>query len=352
MGNQQVRRGGRSPRPGALLVAILLATAAPAPSSAEEVMIDGVAAQVGGDIVLVSEVTQMAAPIEERMRKAGMPPDEIMTMREDVLDRLIESRLIADVVRRLELSASEEEVSRAIEGIARDTGLTVAQLEQSVASHGLTRDEYRAKIRSEIERSKVLNSAVRQQVRIEPEEVELLFQQEFADQPEGGEEVHVRHLLVAFGPQFNRDQLTACGIVEEARERIASGESSFAAVTTEVSDANRQRGGDLGWIHSRELAGWMGPVVDDLDVGQLSEVIETRFGCNLLTIEGRRDFQRITFEQAKPKLENILFRQKMETAYSEWVDTLRSQTYIERKGAFSHGGPDKSFDATQTSPGG
>jgi peptidyl-prolyl cis-trans isomerase SurA len=362
-----VRRDGLRLRPatavrtvGSLGLALCLTGAVPA--TAGEVMIDGVAAQVGSDIVLVSEVNQMAAPIEERMLKAGMPADEIMSMREDVLDRLIESRLIAEVVRRLELSASEDEVTRAIEGIAREAGLTVAQLEQSVAGHGLTRDEYRAKIRSEIERSKVLNSTVRQRVKIEPEEVEILFQQEFADQPEGGEEVHVRHLLVAFGPQFNRDQFTACGIVETARERIVSGEISFAAAATELSDANPQRGGDMGWIHSRELAGWMGPVIDELDVGDVSDVIETRFGCNLLTIEERRDFQRVTFEQAKMRLENVIFRQKMEAEYTAWVDTLREQTYIERKGAFGHGaggstigdsnssqGP--TFDASQPSPG-
>ena len=138
---------------------------------ADKRLVDGVAAQVGSDIVLVSEVLEMAAPIEKQMKAGGAPPGQIAAMRSEVLERLIEGRLIASVVRRLELSATQEEIDNAIHGIAQETGLTQRELTDSVASHGLTYDEYRAKIADEIERSKVINALVRSQVRIEPEEV-------------------------------------------------------------------------------------------------------------------------------------------------------------------------------------
>ncbi|MCZ6785377.1 MAG: SurA N-terminal domain-containing protein, partial [Proteobacteria bacterium] len=310
-----------------------------AAAGAAEEVIDGIAAQVGTDIVLISEVNQMAAPVEERMRNAGAPPGEVARMRADILDRLIEGRLMADVVRRLELGASDAEVEDAIAGIAQDTGISVAQLQRSVASHGLTMDEYRAKIRDEIERSKVLNTMVRSRVRIEPDEVQALYAREFGDQPQGGEEVHLRHLLVAYGAELHRDQVTACNAAEEARAEIADGRATFAAVARRISDANPTSGGDMGWIHEKDLASWMVPAVKKLgDAGGISDVIETGFGCNLLEMVGRRDFQPVTFEQARPRIENLLMRQKMEVAYGEWVETLRAQTYIERKGTFSDAG--------------
>ena len=312
------------------VLALVLATA----STAAEQLVDGIAAQVGGDVVLISEVNQMAAPVEERMRDAGAPEVEVGRMRADVLDRLIEARLMAEVVRRLELTATDAEVDEAISGIARDTGISVDQLERSVASHGLNMDEYRAKIRDEIERSKVLNSMVRSRVRIENHELRSMYVAEFSNQPTGGEEVHLRQLLVAFGPQFHRDMDTACAAAEDARERIGQGQATFPAVAREVSDANASRGGDLGWIHESELAGWMADVVDDLGEGGLSDVIKTRYGCNLLELVGRRQFQPVTFDQVKEQLERRLMRQKMEVAYAEWVETLRAQTYIERKGVF------------------
>jgi parvulin-like peptidyl-prolyl isomerase len=68
--------------------------------------------------------------------------------------------------------------------------------------------------------------------------------------------------------------------------------------------------------------------------GDLSEVVSMPFGCNLLKLVDRRDFQRITFEQAQSQLRNILFQQKTEVEYTKWLDMLRGQTYIQRKGAF------------------
>ncbi len=321
-----------------LLLLVLLASCSAGATAAAEEVIDGIAAQVGNDIVLISEVNQMAAPVEERMRNAGAPAGEVARMRADVLDRLIEGRLMADVVRRLELGASDSEVDDAIAGIARETRISVAQLERSVASHGLTMDEYRAKIRDEIERSKVLSTMVRSRVRIEPDEVQALYAREFGDQPEGGEEVHLLHLLVAYGAELHRDQLTACNAAEEARAEIAEERATFAAVARRISDANPTRGGDMGWIHEKDLAGWMVPAVEKLGAGGISDVIVTDFGCNLLEVVGRRDFKPVTFEEARPRIENLLMRQKMEVAYGEWVETLRAQTYIERKGTFSDAG--------------
>ena len=70
--------------------------------------------------------------------------------------------------------------------IAREAGLSIEQLAQSVSAHGLDFDEYREKIRQEVERSKVVNTMVRSRVRVEGPEIEALFAQRFGDQPAGG----------------------------------------------------------------------------------------------------------------------------------------------------------------------
>jgi len=297
-----------------------------------ERLVDGIAAQVGGEIVLLSEVTQLSAPIEMRMREAGVSESEVRMMRADILERLIESRLIEGVVRRLELEASDAELTQAIQGIAQEAGLTLEQLANSVTSHGLTIEQYRDKIRDEIERTKVLSTMVRSRVEIEEYELLALFTERHSDQRSGGEEVDVLHLVVGFQ---GRDQASACEIVAAARGRIASGEVVFEQEASRISDANKQSGGRLGWIHTADIAGWMAPVVADLRPGELSAVITTGFGCNLLMLTQRREFVPVTFEGIRPELENQLFRQKMAEEYTKWIDTLRRQTYIERKGVYA-----------------
>ena len=72
----------------------------------------------------------------------------------DEVAALIEARLIDLVVRQLEFLASKTEIDNAIESIASDTGLSLAELTESVAGYGLTFEDYRLKIKSEIERAK------------------------------------------------------------------------------------------------------------------------------------------------------------------------------------------------------
>ena len=171
-------------------------------------------------------------------------------------------------------------------------------------------------------------------MQVEAEDVEALFQDRFGNQPEGGEEVYVRHLVVVPKGRSATTSGQACQLVSEARAEITSGTSEFAALAQRYSDMNADRGGDLGWIHRKDLAEWMSDRVDTMKPGELSPVIEMPFGCNLLQLVDRREFEPVTFEQAAPQLQNFIFNQKTEVEYTEWLDVLRAQTYIDRKGAF------------------
>lgn len=322
-----------------LIAPLLLATALSPPAAvAEEVLLDGIAAQVGSEIVLLSEVQELARPVEDRMRAGGVGEAEIRNMHSDALERLIEAKLIEGVVHRLEFDATEAEVDNAIRGIAQDTGLTTEQLKRSVESHGLTVAEYREKIRGEIERSKVLNAMVRSRIRVEPEEVRAVYEERFGEQKSGGTEVHLRHILVAIGNDSMRDERMACLIAEDARQKIVAGEIDFPDMARRVTDMNPQAAGELGWFHVDDLAPWMVPSLTRLQPGETSEVIPTAFGCNLLQLVDRRTFERVTLEDAEPAIVDEISRKKMDKEYLEWLETLRRNTYVARKGLYSEGG--------------
>lgn len=317
---------------GALLLALLFGT--PSTSRAAEQLVEGIAAQVGNEIVLASEVMEISRGIEERMRAAGAPPTEILKMRRDALERLIDNKLLSSVVERLELSADREEVDGAIAAIAGENGLSMEQLLTSVTSHGLSIEEYRAKIKGEIERGKVVNAMVRSRVSLGEEEVRALYEERFGDQPNGGEEVYVRHIVVMPEGRAARTGEEACALLRDARARIERGEVDFASVAREISDTNAERGGDLGWLHTKDLAGWMAGPLSSLQPDQLSDAISMPFGCNLLHLVDRRIFTPITYEQAAPQLQQFLVGKKTEEEYIEWLEVLRNQTFIDRKGAF------------------
>ena len=95
-------------------------------------------------------------------------------------------------------------------------------------------------------------------------------------------------------------------------------------------------GGELGWIHLEDLAGWMAPELLTMNQGSpISRVIDMPFGCNLLELVDRRTFQPVTLAQARPQLEQELYQAKTEEEYGKWVSSLRDRTYIERMGVYA-----------------
>jgi len=320
--------------PAGLAAALALALAGPA--AAEEELVDGIAAQVGTDVVLVSEVTRVTAPMEERIHAAGGTDADVDLIRADLLERLIERRLVEQVVRRMELQASDAEVDQAIASIASENNLTLDQLRESLESHDVEWDSYREKIRGEIQRTKILNGMVRSKVKVDEAEVRALYDERYSDQRSGGEEMHLRHLVVAGGEgkEFPRSHDEACDMVRAAQARIVGGEP-FQTVAQDTSDTNRRTGGDVGWVHEADLAPWMVDAVQDLGVGEVSPVVDMPFGCNLFQLVERRGFEAVTFEEAQAALFNEIYNKRLEEEYEKWIDEIRSHTYIDRKGMFA-----------------
>jgi peptidyl-prolyl cis-trans isomerase SurA len=315
------------------LVLLLLAPAA----RAEEAIVDGIAAQVGSEIVLVSEVAELVGPTEAAAREQGATEADLEQVRAEGLEQLIERRLLAKVVQDANLQASDADIDKAIEAIASENGLSLEQLRASLDSHGIGWSEYRVRIRGEVERQKVIQAMVGSQVSVDESELRALYQQMYAEQPTGGEAVHVRQILVLGGEGTPRGLDTACAIARDAEARIAKGES-FEALAREVSAAAPQHGGDIGWIHVDTMAEWMKQAVAGVEPGGVSRVIEVPFGCTLIGVVERKGYEPVSFEQARDSLQQELYQRKMMEKYREWMENLRKRTFIERRGYFAAAG--------------
>jgi peptidyl-prolyl cis-trans isomerase SurA len=319
-------------QPAFLLLAALLGPAGIA--SATEQLVDGIAAQVGTRIVLISEVLRSIGPQEAAMREAGAPDREIAKLRAEALDRLIEARLIEGVVANLELYAKDEEIDATIESIAQENGLTLEQLYASVIFHGMSREDYRKQIKQDLERRNVVQGLVGSDIEIEESEIRTLYDQRFGSMPATSEMVRVRQILVTFGGASNRTPEQACAIAEEARAQVLAGED-FELVARAISEVAPNEGGDIGWLERDQLAGWMTDALAPLEPGGISEVAMLPFGCSVLRLEDARVLERLSYEQAKPRLHEELWSRKMEEKYREWVENLRERTFIARRGYFA-----------------
>jgi len=100
-------------------------------------------------------------------------------------------------------------------------------------------------------------------------------------------ERHLAHIVVQWagtpGAATTRTKDEARARVEEAKAKLAAGEA-FADVAKTYSDGqNAIRGGDLGVLQKGQMAPQFDDVGFALQVGQISDVVETPFGFHILT---------------------------------------------------------------------
>jgi peptidyl-prolyl cis-trans isomerase SurA len=306
--------------------------AAPSGADAGE-LVDGIAAQVGTEVVLVSEVDRVAAPIAAKVRAKGGTDADVQMLRSDILDKLIERKLILLVAKRAEVDASEFDIDDAINNIARENKLDIEGLKKSVAAEGLPWETYRQRIREEIIQHKILNGMVRSRAKVEESQIRKLYDQRYGAMPaSGGEELHLIHMAVGADDGKPASVKAACEKVNRGLGRVRGGED-FITVATEVSQAAP----DLGWLPQNALAPWMQQAVANLQPGQVSDVIQLPVGCAVLTLVERRTVEALSYEQAKGPLRDLLAEQAFQEEYVRFIDRMRRQTYVDRRGEFAGG---------------
>lgn len=327
------RRGGRNIQVRTLpaLAVLLQALFWAAPSGGE--IVDGVAAIVNDDIITLSEVDAAGAPIyqEIRRRYGDEAQPEIARARREVLDQLINQKLMEQVIEKYEITASEGEIDSAIEDVKRQNGITHADLLEALQREGVTYDDYRDQVTKQIQRTKLM----RRQVRATKDANDVGARKYYDENPELfqlGEEAMVAHILIATPPAAPPEERAAARKkAEAALTRLNSGED-FGELAKQVSAGpTAAQGGSLGYIRRGDTVPDFEDAVFSMKKGETSGVVETKIGYHVIRVEDKKPSRTISFEESKESIRRRLVQEEIETEFQEWLDKLRSGAYVEKK---------------------
>ena len=311
------------------LLALMLSVALPGAALRAQV-IDGVAAIVDKDVVLLSDVELSARIAIDRIerQRGPLPPEAVQEVFKDALQNLIDTRLIMQYARRANLSALPVEIDRAVENIAADEGVTPDAVYRAAAAQGLARESYRRELGVQLTRMKVMSGAVRARVTVSDDDVQALFHERYSSQ-KPGMRVRARHILLPWPEQDEPEQLERMRqIAEQIRERaIETGD--FGALAQQYSRAPSRVDGGLTTFSREEVAPRIRDVVFELPPGEVTPVIETDHGLNIFQIVNRFDPAEVRYEDVEASLRAELVESKVKPGFEEWVGKLREHRYIE-----------------------
>ena len=148
------------------LMIILLGLTAAAPSYADEV-VDGVAAIVGGDIILLSEVKTA-----ETMRRDRLNPKKHLSQG-DILDDLINEHLVKQEMDRLKIEVSPQELDHALRMVLMQNHMTLDQMKAELTQDGIAFDNYKQDLSDRVRFMKFMRQYVYSKIDVTDKDIEM-----------------------------------------------------------------------------------------------------------------------------------------------------------------------------------
>ena len=121
--------------------------------------------------------------------------------------------------------------------------------------------------------------------------------------------VHAAHILVRTNKKMSAEEgREKRALIQEAYEKIKSGEATFADVAKEVSEdkISAQKGGDLGWLAEGAVDPTFSKTVFSTEKGAVTEPFKTPFGYHIVTVLDEPRVSNVPLERVSGKIRYLL----------------------------------------------
>jgi len=323
-----------------LTAAALLALVAFVPVRAD--IIEQVLVKVNGDIVTKTEFEQrQVAALRQRQELANVSPDSpelkkaIAEVTPDLILSAVDELLLVQRGRELGYALGDEQFASILENIKKENKLeTDEQFQAALKQEGLTLPELRRSLERQMLISRVQQTEVMSKISVTEDEAKAYYEKH-TDQFTTPSSITLREILVEVprnekGINVAQDE-DARTKAEDIRKRLLAGEP-FPRLAADLSDApSKANGGLVGPINSTDLAPALRDMIRKMKAGDLTEIIRTTRGYQILKLESKTDETIKSFDTARPEIGDRVADEKRRGETQKYIEKLRAQAIVSWK---------------------
>jgi len=286
--------------------------------------VDGVAAVVGDQLVLVSEV--LAAVNTERSRGAKVETAaDLAKLEHDVLEQLIDAELLVQKAKAEKVEVQDGEIQSDVDQIekkARASFKTDAEFKQALKESGFgTLEEWKKLQFDQNKRSKLQRGIMQKlqrdgkvsAVNVSDAEITEAFAAAKGTLPAKEARVGLRQIVLATRASEPAKK-RARAKIDSLRAELEQHPEDFESLAKRFSmdPASAELGGDLGWNRRGRMVPEFDRMMFGINPGVLSPVVETQYGYHIIRVD--------RVQPAEVKARHILIR-----PLTDSTDELRTQ---------------------------
>jgi len=246
-----------------------------------------------------------------------------------VLDRLISFHLLVHESETRRILMDDATVNARVAEIQSGFPNPEA-FDDQLASWNTSREILRDETKRDLLVERVLESAVYEDLDIDPDTV-LGFYEQHVDQftEDGG--ARARHILIGASPDADTTTRTESQQRAEQLRLEAEGGADFAALAREHSEdpGSAANGGSLGLVVPGQTVSAFEEALFALEAGELSEVVETPFGFHVIQLTERLDARTVPFDEAREQIRGFLVQQEQQARAAAFIEELKTKYTVE-----------------------
>jgi peptidyl-prolyl cis-trans isomerase C len=201
-------------------------------------------------------------------------------------------------------------------------------LEDALSRQNMTLDSFKSELRQNMQIEKLLDQLVMDVPEATEEEVNA-FYNDNPDQFRTPGSVTASHILLSFEDGDTDEQKAEKKAkLEKIHQELVDG-ADFATLAKEHSGCpSGQQGGNLGTFSRGQMVPPFEEAAFSMEPGDLSNVVETRFGYHLIKVTGKQEEGMQNLEEVRPQLTDFLSNQKKQDKVMEYIAGLRENADI------------------------
>ncbi len=300
--------------------------------SAQEEIVNGMAAIVNNEVITFSQVRDLVAA-QEKAAAQTLQGDQlaakIKELRQSALNDLINRTLILQEYKKKEFTIPQYAIDDAVDKVIRDEfGGDRSAFIKTLQSQGYSLTRFRQLQKDKIIVSAMRSAKVKENYVISPTKVRAFYEQNRVAYTTP-EQVKLRMIVLHEGDQTGTmTNVSKKAMAEEVRQKIASGAEFDRMAQMYSEDSTQDSGGDFGWVERNTLNETLSQVAFSMKEGEVSPVITLDNSYYILMVESLRHASVKPLSEVQPEIERHLVEAEMLRVQEKWLQDLREKAYI------------------------
>jgi peptidyl-prolyl cis-trans isomerase SurA len=308
-------------------------------------IIEQILVKVNGEIFTKTELEQRQVAVlrqkgqqfdpknDPNNRQLRAALDEITPQ---IMVEVVDEMLIVQRGRELGYKLSDEQFKNVVENIKKENKIeSEERFQEALKAENMTMADLRRSLERSMIVQRVQQNEVIGRIGVTEDEARAYYdshRNEFTTLPT----VSLREILVTVPTDARGVNVAAEEAAEqkagELRARVTTGGEPFDRVASVESDApSKANSGLIGPIALDDLSPELRRIVEGLKPGDVTDVIRTPRGFQLLKLESSTPIEVMPFEQAREQIGDRVFTDKRKGEFQKYLEKLRSQAIIEWK---------------------